>query len=98
MPTKSGKSAKYVSQPCDSPVAFARRTGTVTSKIWMLKKLTAPRIVARRNGRVVDDGGLEIQCTPEEQPPGFRIVASGPSTLNEDQIAERGARLARRDD
>ena len=26
------------------------------------------------------------------------IPASGPSTLNEDQIAERGARMARRDD
>src|SRR5437773_9147544 len=25
-------------------------------------------------------------------------IASGPSTLNEDQIAERGARMARRDD
>jgi hypothetical protein len=26
------------------------------------------------------------------------IGTSGPSTLNEDQIAERGARMARRDD
>jgi hypothetical protein len=28
----------------------------------------------------------------------LRRTASGPPTLNEDQIAERGARMARRDD
>jgi len=28
----------------------------------------------------------------------YEMASSGPSTLNKDQIAERGARMARRDD
>ena len=46
-----------------------------------------------------DLSALSVLCVDvSAQAPRSRWVSSGPSTLNGDQIAERGARMARRDD
>jgi hypothetical protein len=53
----------------------------------------ATRLAARQRREL---GCHQARCQPGDNPDAES--ASGPSTLNEDQIAERGARLARRDE
>jgi len=59
--------------------------------------------IERRIERGADGGppasqfGDRTKPSRQALPGGFRI-SSGLSTLNKDQIAERGARMARRDD
>ena len=96
-----------------SPHAAGRPTSRCSTSASMRAAFAPPR-PCRPSALGAAHGARAPRCRPHHIPQGgptcrltnltqvlrFQLVkaSSGPYTLNEDQIAERGARMARRDD